>query len=155
MLKKFVSSVLALVLLCGCSQANTSATATTSSSADEIASTLISKLGLDANLTATKDRVIKGMIFDGEEVTSDAALYTSSDNGNADSVGVFFADDVDACKKALDSYLNTQKQNAQTYNADQVFKISNAIVESNGNEIILVVWDNIEDAKKVVQETLK
>lgn len=155
MLKKFVSSVLALVLLCGCSQANTSATATTSSSADEIASTLISKLGLDANLTATKDRVIKGMIFDGEEVTSDAALYTSSDNGNADSVGVFFADDVDACKKALDSYLNTQKQNAQTYNADQVFKISNAIVESNGNEIILVVCDNIEDAKKVVQETLK
>lgn len=154
MLKKFVSSVLALVLLCGCQQAAASST-TTSTSADEVASSLITKLKLDSNLTATKERVIKGMIFDGEDVTSDAALYTSSDNGNADSVGVFFTDDVDTCKKAIDTYLNTQKQNAQTYNADQVFKISNAIIENNGNEIVLVVCDNIEDAKKIVQEVLK
>lgn len=153
MLKKFVSSVLAIVLLTGCA-AKTSGASSSSLSADERASALITKLNL-SSLTSTKDRVIKGMIFNGEDVTSDAALYTSSQTGNSDSVGVFYTTDVDKCKEALTSYLDSQKANAQTYNADQVFKISNAVVQDNGSEVIFVVCDDIEAAKKAVKDALK
>jgi hypothetical protein len=95
------------------------------------------------------------MVFNGEDVTSDAALYTSSESGNSDSVGVFYTSDVTTCKKDITDYLNTQKANAQTYNADQVFKISNAIVDDNGSVVILVVCDDIETAKKAVKDALK
>ena len=153
MLKKFVSSLLAVVLLTGCA-ANTSSSTSSNTSADAIASSVITKLNLKS-LTATKDRIIKGMVFDGEDVASDAALYTSSENGNSDSVGVFFTKDADTCKKDINAYLDTQKANAQTYNADQVFKISNAVVDDNGSVVIVVVCDDIESAKKAVKDALK
>jgi len=152
MLKKFVSSLLVVTLLSGC--ASKSSSTTPSASADSKASSLISKLSL-TTLTATKDRIIKGMVFNGEDVTSDAALYTSSESGNSDSVGVFYTSDVTTCKKDITDYLNTQKANAQTYNADQVFKISNAVVDDNGSVVILVVCDDIETAKKAVKDALK
>ena len=152
MLKKFVSSLLAVVLLCGCA-AKTS-TVSTSVSADSAAASLITKLSL-SSLTSTKDRIIKGMIFNGDDVTTDAALYTSSETGNSDSVGVFYTSDVETCKKDVNAYLDTQKANAQTYNADQVFKISNAVIQDNGSVVIMVVCDDIESAKKIVKEALQ
>lgn len=152
MLKKFVSSLLAVVLLCGC--AVKTSTVSTSVSADSAASSLITKLSL-SSLTSTKDRIIKGMIFNGDDVTTDAALYTSSETGNSDSVGVFYTSDVETCKKDVNAYLDTQKANAQTYNADQVFKISNAVIQDNGSVVIMVVCDDIESAKKIVKEALQ
>ncbi|MCH3962579.1 MAG: DUF4358 domain-containing protein [Solobacterium sp.] len=153
MLKKFVSSLLAVVMLCGC--AAKTDTGSDAATADSMASSLISKLKLSSSLSATKDRIIKGMVFNGEDIVSDSALYTSSETGNSDSVGVFYAKDLDTCKQDVNAYLDTQKANAQTYNADQVFKISNAVVEDNGSIVVMVVCDDIESAKKAVKEALK
>lgn len=154
MLKKFVSSLLAVILLCGCSKGAATVT-TTSATADSVASSLITKLNLGSSLGSTKDRVIKGMVFNGDDITTDAALYLSNETGNSDTVGVFFTKDVTACKKDLTAYLDSQKANAQTYNADQVFKISNAVVEDNGSVVIMVVCDDIEAAKTAVKDALK
>lgn len=152
MFQKFVSSLLCLLMFVGCSS---SSQASTSKTADALAQELLSDLSIDGkNMAAAKARVIKGMVFEGDEIYSDAALYLSTEIGNSDSVGVFYTENVDECRSYIGSYLDSQKAIAQTYNADQVFKISNAVIEDNGKIVVFVVCDDIEDAKNIVKNAL-
>ena len=69
-------------------------------------------------------------------------------------VGVFATTDVDSCKQSITDYLKNLKQTVQSYSPDEVFKIDNAIIEDNGKEVIVVVCNDIETAKKEVDSLL-
>lgn len=157
MLKKFVSSMLAVILLAGCSassSASASNVAAEVSSSDQSAQ-IVDDLGLKDSMTKVKDRVVLGMIFSGDkDAFTEGTLYLSSTTGNSDTVGVFHTKDIDSCKKYINSYLDTQKQQTQTYYPEEVFKISNAIVEENDNTVVLIVCQDIEKAKKSAKEIL-
>ena len=158
MLKKFVSSFLCILLLTGCSKKVSEQNLNTGSSAESNASRqaaqLVDELGMKDSMKETKARVIKGMIFDGYDIASDASLFLSTESGNSDSVGVFYTDDIDTCTKDVQAYLENQKADAQTYNADQVFKISNAVIDSNDKTVVFVVCDDIEKARKLSAQIL-
>lgn len=155
MLKKFVSSILAVFLFCGCSPVQPhSAHETPSGSAKDIALRVMNKLEMTDSMQEVKNRVVKGMLFYGEEVVSDASVYFSAEDGNSDAVGVFIAEDMDKAREYIASYLEEQKQNTQTYHPEEVFKISNAVLKDNGNMMILIVCSDIEDAKKAAEEYL-
>ena len=151
MLKKFVSSVLCVMMLMGCG----STSAGNSVSAEKEASQIVSDLGLSETITEMDERVVKGLFFFDEGTIEDAKLYMDGSNQHADLVGVFKTTDPDAVKAKVNDYLATLKETTQMYNPDEVFKIDHAIVQSGADQVIVVVTDDIEKAQKTVDSLLK
>ena len=156
MLKKFVSSLMVICMLAGCggSEKNTAAAEKGTQDAATIAADIVEDLNLKDSMEEVKSRVVKGMFFQGEDVTENACVYFSSTSGNSDTVGVFISEDTASILDYLHDYLEEQKAQTQTYYPEEVFKISNAIVDENGSMVILVICNNIEEAKTKVTEVL-
>ena len=128
MLKKFVSSILCVLLLVGCGATSAGSAA----SAEKEAEQIVSELGLSDKITQMDERVVKGLFFFEEGLVEDAKLYMDSTNQNPDLVGVFKTSDPDA-----------------------VFKIDNAIVKEGADQVVVIVADDIEKANKVVESLVK
>lgn len=163
MLKKFVSSILAIVLLAGCGSkpaADGNDTQSAAASCAEIAANLVNELGLSDVVTEAKSRIVYGSFFNAREgdedlPVKDAAAYLPSEK-NSDTVGVFATDNAESVKAMLDEYLSAQMALSQMYSPDEVFKISNAVIDTSndGKYVILVVCNDIEEAKAKVAEAL-
>ncbi len=162
MLKKFVSSLLAVLLIAGCS-GGTAADEKVSvhKPVAEMAQSLVSELGMENDLKEVKERVLYGMFFetrkDAEDnFVTDGKVYRGEDK-NADTIGVFETTDNEKCVEYLKRYLETQKANSQMYSPEEVFKIDNAVLESSkdGSVVVLVVSSEIEKAQTAVNELLK
>lgn len=151
MLKKFVSSLLALVILAGCAGGSD---ISSRQSAKATAEQLVNNLGLTDSMKEIKERHIQGYFFQGEEITTDASVFYSTETGNSDTVGVFYTEDPETCLSYIETYLVDQKSQTQTYYPEEVFKISNAIVDSEGHVVILVICNDIERGKKIVSALL-
>ena len=56
----------------------------------------------------------------------------------------------------LDEYLSAQMALSQMYSPEEVFKISNAVIDTSndGKYVILVVCNDIEEAKAAVAKAL-
>jgi len=147
MLKKFVSSVLAVVLLAGCGKSSEAAPSSTMT-ASGMCAEIVENLGME-NMQEIKQRNVIGLFLAGErEISSDCSAYMSTTSGSSDTVGVFVTEDTDQVIEYVNEYLEEQKAQTQTYFPEEVFKISNAVVESNDTTVILVVADDIEKAKQ-------
>ncbi len=151
MLKKFVSSILCVLMLAGCGATS----AGSAVSAEKEAEQIVSELGLSDKITEMDERVVKGLFFFEEGLVEDAKLYMDSTNQNADLVGVFKTSDPAAVKQKVEDYLVTLKETTQMYNPDEVFKIDNAIVKEGKDQVIVIVADDIEKAGKVVESLVK
>ena len=158
MLKKFVSSLMVLLLLAGCA-ADENVIAEHAPVSD-MADQLVEELGM-TDLKEVKERVLYGMFFettkDAEDnFVTDGKVYRGEDK-SADTVGVFETTDTEKCLAYLQKYLETQKANSQMYSPEEVFKIDNAVLETgyDGTVVILVVANEIEKAQTAVNEMLK
>ncbi len=164
MLKKFASSLLVVMLLMGCGTKPSASnvvpggteTAVSNDSAEQEAEKLVDELKLTDEMTLAKERVMLGMVFGGDaDAVKSGALYLSSETGNSNTVGVFQTDDVKKCEDYINAYLETQKASTETYYPEEVFKISNAIIQDNGKDcVVLVICEDIENAKKMVSDYL-
>lgn len=153
MLKKFVSSALAALLLVGCSSSSASTAEVTSDDAASTAQKIVTDLKLTDKMDSVEDKIVQGLFFFDDGVVTAESVYIANDK-TADVVGVFATTDVDSCKSAIKTYLKSQKEQMQNYYPDEVFKLDNAVIEDNGKEVILVVCSNIEDAQTEVNTIL-
>lgn len=175
MLKKCVSSLLMIALLAGCATEIPEESVTiqkpsqpvstvdepedteedTSKVADEAAN-LISDLGLSETLdTPLVSGAIKGLFFQGDDsLYSDACVYLSNVAGNSDTVAVFATKKADEVKKYVEKYLESTEANAEEYFGEEVEKIKNAVVDSNGKRVILVISNDVNKAKSAVEKIL-
>ncbi len=152
MLKKFVSSLVIVTLLAGCS----SSTASTANAAIDVESTatkIVSDLKLTDKMDSIESKIVQGLFFFDDGVVTSDSVYIANDK-TADTVGVFETSNVDSCKESISTYLKSQKEQMQNYYPDEVFKIDNAIVEDNGSVVILVICNDIETAQKEVDSLL-
>lgn len=162
MLKKFVSSLLAVLLIAGCAGGGSAdETVREHKPVAEMAEGLVSTLGMESDLKEVKERVLYGMFFetrkDAEDnFVTDGKVYRGEDK-NADTIGVFETTDNAKCIEYLKKYLETQKANSQMYSPEEVFKIDNAVLESSkdGSVVVLVISSEIEKAQTAVNELLK
>lgn len=162
MLKKFVSSLLAVMLMAGCSgAASAEEKVREHKPVAEMAESLVSTLGMEEDVKEVKERVLYGMFFetrkDAEDnFVTDGRVYRGEDK-NADTIGVFETTDNAKCIEYLQKYLETQKANSQMYSPAEVFKIDNAVLESSkdGSVVVLVISSEIEKAQTAVSELLK
>ena len=167
MLKKFVSSLLVLSLfMVGCGKKEESGDVMDedlpqAQECASIADELVKELELDTTCEEAKERVMYGMFFntsadDPENVITDGKVYLSKE-GKSDTIGVFKTTDMDKTLADLQDYLDTQKENSEMYSPEEVFKISNAVVETDDSNmlVVLIVCDNIEEAKNLAKQVLK
>ena len=149
MLKKFVSSLLCVLMLVGCGSSTSEG-----QSAAAQAETIVSELNLSDKMDKVEDRIIKGLFFFEEGTLKDSAVYVANDK-SADIVAVFKSDDTAAVMDRVNSYLATSKEQMQNYYPDEVFKVDNAIVQESGDTVILIVSNDIENARKTAESVLK
>lgn len=160
MLKKFVSSMLALLMITGCAGQGSAESGSRHEPVAAMADRLVENLGMD-ELKEVKERVMYGMFFEMTKETEDnfvtgGKVYRGEDK-NADTIGVFETTDTDRCVEYLHRYLETQKANSQMYSPEEVFKIDNAVLETSedGSVVVLVISSEIEKAQTAVNELLK
>ncbi len=164
MLKKFVSSILAIVLLAGCGSKDSkdqgASETQNQQTCAEIAETLVNDLDLGDSVTEAKTRVVYGSFFNAREgdeglPVTDAAAYLPAEK-NSDTVAVFETTDAETVKTLLETYLSAQKALSEMYSPEEVFKISNAVIDTNndGSLVVLTVCSDIEAAKAKVSEVL-
>lgn len=149
MFKKFVSSVLAVLCLVGCSSGSSQ---TSNATPSDTATSLISSLSLDT-VQEVETRVIPGLFFFDDGVYEEGVFYAA--DKLADCLGVFKVTDTDSAIQTIQTYLSTRKSQLQMYAPSEVFKVDNAVIESNSDTVIFVVCDDLESAKEKVQEILK
>ena len=58
-------------------------------------------------------------------------------------------------KVSLQTYLESAEANAQEYFGEEVNKIKNALLDSNDKYVVLVIADDMEQAKYIVEKILK
>lgn len=158
MLKKLVCGILATILLTGCSYLNTSASSTasveTTSKSEKLASELITELEME-NMSQLKQRTVLGMFLAGDKsLSDDCAAYLSSESGNTDTILVVYTSNMDQVKEYVQDYLDEEKSSIQYTYPNEVFKVSNAILENNEECLILVIASDINTAKTLVENML-
>ena len=151
MLRKFVSSLLCVLMLVGC---GSSTSAGKAASAASEAESIVSQLNLNDKMDKVEDRIIKGLFFFDEGTLSDSAVYIANDK-TADIVAVFEGEDPAAIREKVEQYLSTAKEQMQNYYPDEVFKIDNAVIQENGKQVILIVTSDIETARKIAESFVK
>ena len=137
-----------VTLLVSCS-APSSAPAAVSES-EKAVKEMAASLKLSDRLEKEKERIVRGKVFDGEAVCSQMTLYTAVDEADASRIGVFISDDTALTETCLESYLAAEKKQMSLTHPDQVFMLSNAVLRSGRGVTVLVVCENIEEAKRIV-----
>lgn len=153
MLRRFASSLLTILLLCSCTAESVSSSEEAQyadlTQAQKDCRRLITGLHME-NMEAVKSRIVKGQFFMGEDIVDDAGVYYSKETGNTDTVAVFYAGDTEAVLPYISDYLEEKVRDTKGQYPDQVFKISNAVLDHDDRVIVLVICSDIEDAKKEV-----
>ena len=150
MLRKFVSSVLAVMLLAGCG--GTQNTDSHEPAAD-VAARIVKDLHLEENVAETTDRMLNGLLFFDEGDISEGTLYLSQNK--ADTVAVFYTEDPDKVMEKTKVYLKTLKAQLETYAPSEVFKVDNGIVEHNDYMVLVIICDDLQSAKEEAEKILK
>ena len=75
--------------------------------------------------------------------------------GNSNTVAVFQTKNSDDVKASLQTYLESTEANAQEYFGEEVNKIKNALLDSNDKYVVLVIADDMDQAKNIVEKILK
>lgn len=148
MFRKTICLIMAGMLLCGCSRLSSRGNTSQAAAPADEAAELVSALNL-SDMKKVKDRIVLGMVFDGDrKAYTEGTMYRSNDKSNADTVAVFRTEDPTSCMKYVTAYLSSQKDEIETNYPTEVFKVSNAVLESNDSMVVLVICENIENARK-------
>ena len=169
MLRKFVSSLLVLFLLVGCSSkggeaepsegeenAEESGGEETANDVGSMADYLAENLNFNTEMSEQRENTMMGMLFQmDKDCVTDGKLYLSSDK-TSDTVGVFETTDASKCIEYIHAYIETLKDTANNYTPEETFKIDKAIVQQNGdgNIVAFVICDEIEVAKNEINNLL-
>ena len=85
-------------------------------------------------------------------------VYRSSTQSTPEEIAVFTAsssDTLETVKKAVDTRLEDLKAQYQDYQPQEMYKLENALVETSGDTVILVVSADHEKAAQAVKDAIK
>ncbi len=148
MLKKFVSSLLAVVMLAGCAGGQ----AAERKPAAEVAARIVKDLKLEETVSEASSRVVNGLLFFDEGDISDGSLYLSQNKG--DTVAVFYTEDTEKVMAKTEEYLRTLKAQLETYAPSEVFKVDNGVVTSGDGIVLVIICDDLQSAKEEAETIL-
>lgn len=143
--------VLAAGVLSGCG-GTAAVTIDTGALADDLCSGVswkdqLGEIELDKALSLygiQADAVASGKVYMGTNATAEeiAVLEAAS------------ADQVAAIQNGLEARVEAQLASFQSYNAEEVPKLENPVLQTKGNYVILCVCDNKAEAEKIIDESI-
>ena len=161
MLKKFVSSLLVLVMVVGCTPKETvndeEVKEEIIEQLDEIEETLdefsnetfLTLFTFSDNMVEVDETTAK-MLIDFEWSATLIKMFMS-DTGKADMVALFDCEDVEATKQAVNTYLEECKGQAASYTPEELDKLNNALIIEDEGCLWVVVTDDVETAEKTIK----
>ncbi len=156
MARKMVSIILAVclagTLLTGCKGEKQLAV-----SASELAEKLSREVGFSDQMSRAESRVFYTLYDVEEGMVSDAALYIST-GATAEEIAVISVSDaanVSKAEQAVKARVESQKEGFENYVPEELEKLSDPVIRTVGNMVILCVSDHNDQANKVIDEAAK
>lgn len=96
-------------------------------------------------LYALPEGVTANSVWRGNSISADEfCIFTASDSSGAD-----------ATEQMALERISSQKETYQSYAPDEVTKLNNAIISKKGNYVVLLVTDDYENGKSIIDKYLK
>lgn len=146
----FAAAMFAAFSLTACQGGSSKTSIDVSSLADDLNAKTIKS----DTLTETSSDMLSTIYFFENGQVSESKAYMSS-GATADEICVVKCVDEDAAKAVTELFqtrVNNQSKLYESYNADEVGKLDDAIIKSSGSYAVLVVCDDYDEAGDVLKE---
>ena len=146
----FAAAMFAAFSLTACQGGSSKTSIDVSSLADDLNAKTIKS----DTLTETSSDMLSTIYFFENGQVSESKAFMSS-GATADEICVVKCVDEDAAKAVTELFqtrVNNQSKLYESYNADEVGKLGDAIIKSSGSYAVLVVCDDYDEAGDVLKE---
>ena len=146
----FAAAMFAAFSLTACQGGSSKTSIDVSSLADDLNAKTIKS----DTLTETSSDMLSTIYFFENGQVSESKAFMSS-GATADEICVVKCVDENAAKAVTELFqtrVNNQSKLYETYNADEVGKLGDAIIKSSGSYAVLVVCDDYDEAGDVLKE---
>ena len=146
----FAAAMFAAFSLTACQGGSSKTSIDVSSLADDLNAKTIKS----DTLTETSSDMLSTIYFFENGQVSESKAFMSS-GATADEICVVKCVDEDAAKAVTELFqtrVNNQSKLYESYNADEVGKLDDAIIKSSGSYAVLVVCDDYDEAGDVLKE---
>jgi hypothetical protein len=149
-----VAAALAMAFLTGCgsSAADTETESAVTADIGTVAETLVNGIEYEDELTELTEEELSYYVTMEDGVTG--VMYMSS-GSTAEEVAVFEAPDsstAELMKEHVEEYLADQKDSFEKYIPEEAERIDDAVVQQNGNYVVLCVSGDSDKAKSLISE---
>ncbi len=110
------------------------------------------------DLSVIENGVAINRLYELDENKIDSAAFYSNSNATAEDIAVIKVNDesyVADVKKAFETRVADQKESFQSYNANEVPKLDDAVIISGGKYVVLVVSGDSAKAKEIIGQYIK
>ena len=142
MFKKFVSSILVLIILVGCSQSKSVDINTFSNKIIEYYD--------KTNLTSLEKSDIESLLYIDEGFIEEGIFYISNNN-TSDMFAILKSKENDNLKTYIKDYIDIVKTQNTNYFPEEVSKLENALIFEKDGYVYLIVNDKQADIKKIIE----
>lgn len=155
MLKNRLKSIIAVILTCALCVAALSGCASSQGSAkqpkpEDIAAAIMKAVAFSDMTAVEKDRLGDFYTLD-TSLIEDFSVYICGSGGFTDEIAIFKmkdADGVTAAKKAIDERIAAQKEGFKDYRPEEMPKLENSQVLTNGNYVCFIASSDTDKAAK-------
>lgn len=120
----------------------------------EAAAAIIESVEFRDSLEEAKGDVAKDWYAFDDKVR-DYAVYISGSGATAEEVAVIRSDDVKAARQTVDKRVADLKERFEDYMSAEMAKLSDPVIMTKGDTVILVVADDPAQARKAVEDLYK
>ena len=156
MLKKIALSIFTLcvcaALLAGCSGGKQ-----LSVSASELADQLAQGVTFTDQMSKVEDRMFYAVYDLDQSMVSQAAAYMST-GATAEEIAVITVSDkenVSKVEEAVKARIESQKEGFENYVPEELTKLSDPVIRTVGNTVIVCVSDHNDQAEKIIDQATK
>ena len=142
MFKKFVSSILVLIILVGCSQSK-------SVDINTVSNKIIDYYD-KTNLTSLEKSDIESLLYIDEGFIEEGIFYISNNN-TSDMFAILKSKENDNLKTYIKDYIDIVKTQNTNYFPEEVSKLENALIFEKDGYVYLIVNDKQADIKKIIE----
>ena len=142
MFKKFVSSILVLIILVGCSQSKSVDINTVSNKIIEYYD--------KTNLTSLEKSDIESLLYIDEGFIEEGIFYISNNN-TSDMFAILKSKENDNLKTYIKDYIDIVKTQNTNYFPEEVSKLENALIFEKDGYVYLIFNDKQANIKKILE----
>lgn len=96
----------------------------------------------------------KSVLLFEDDYDAEIAMYIGS-GSSADQIIVAKSADADGLEAMLKAYVETQRTMYSWYMPDEAAKLENAVIQTDGETVIVCVTNDVSGAQKVIKKILK